>query len=128
MVDTNVLVSALLFPSERMDKLLCSISTEHRLVLSSFIIEELQNVTLRRFPDKVEAVEAFLSKLPFELVYTPKRLKLGLFEIRNEKDYPVLYSAVTENVDVFITGDKDFFGLGLERPVIIDPAGFLNKY
>jgi hypothetical protein len=31
-------------------------------------------------------------------------------------------------VDVFITGDRDFDGLGLEKPEIISPAGFLEKY
>jgi hypothetical protein len=67
-------------------------------------------------------------KLPYELIYTPKQPKPKLFEIRDEKDYPVLYSAITEDVDVFITGDRDFDGLGLKKPEIISPAGFLEKY
>jgi len=128
MVDTNVLVSALLFPNERMSELLYMVTTEHSLVLSSYIIEELLNVTQRRFPDKVDAVKLLLSKLPYELVITPKQLDPGLFEIRDEMDYPVLYSAVKEGVDVFITGDKDFFGLDIIKPIIIDPSGFLRKF
>jgi hypothetical protein len=59
-----------------------------------------------------------LSQLPYELAYTPEHPKPGLFEIRDEKDYPVLYSAITEDVDVFITGDRDFDGLDLEKPEI----------
>jgi hypothetical protein len=39
-----------------------------------------------------------------------------------------LYSAITEDVDVFITGDRDFDGLNLEKPEILNPAGFLEKY
>lgn len=128
MIDTNVLLSALLFPGQRMNALIDKITTEHQLVLSSYVVDELMNVTRRKFKGKEEAVDLLLSQLPYELVYTPKQPKPGLFEIRDEKDYPVLYSAITEDVDVFITGDRDFDGLELERPEIISPAGFLEKY
>jgi putative PIN family toxin of toxin-antitoxin system len=128
MIDTNVLLSVLLFPGQRMNALIEKITTEHQLVLSSYVVDELLNVTRRKFKNKVEAVDLLLSQLPYELVYTPKQPKPGLFEIRDEKDYPVLYSAITEDVDVFITGDRDFDGMGLEKPEIISPAGFLEKY
>ena len=50
----------------------------------------------------------------------------GLFEIRDVNDYPVLYTAIIENVDIFITGDKDFLGIGVEIPEIM--ADFMEKY
>jgi len=128
MIDTNVLILALLFPSQQMNKLIYIITTEHQLVLSSYVVDELLNVTRRKFESKIEAVDLLLSQLPYELVYTPKQPKPGLFEIRDEKDYPVLYSAIIEGVDVFITGDKDFDGVDLEKPEIVSPAGFLEKY
>ncbi len=128
MIDTNILISALLFPSPHMDRLMYKITTEHQLVLSSYIVEELMNVTRRKFPGQVEAVDILLSHLPYELVYTPEQPESGLFEIRDPKDYPVLYSAITESVDIFVTGDKDFDDLRLEWPEIITPAGFLRKY
>ena len=128
MIDTNVLISALLFPSQQMNKLIYIITTEHQLVLSSYVVDELLNVTRRKFESKIEAVDLLLSQIPYELVYTPKQPKPGLFEIRDEKDYPVLYSAIIEGVDVFITGDKDFDGVDLEKPEIVSPAGFLEKY
>ena len=128
MIDTNVLVSALLFPGQKMNSLMYKITAEHQLVLSSYIVEELLDVTRRKFPDKIETIDLLLSQLPYELVYTPKQPKPGLFEIRDIKDYPVLYSAITESVDIFITGDGDFDGVELEKPEIINPAGFLEKY
>lgn len=128
MVDTNVLISALLFPGEKMDNLFYKITTEHQLVLSSYVVDELLDVTHRKFAAKIHAVDELLSQLPYELVYTPEQPKAGLFEIRDESDYPVLYSAITEGADVFITGDKDFDGLGLDRPEIVSPSGFLEKY
>jgi len=128
MIDTNILISALLFPSRQMNTLIYKIAIEHELVLSSYVVEELLNVVRRKFKNKLEAVDTLLSQLPYELVYTPAQPKLGLFEIRDEKDYPVLYSAITEDVDVFITSDRDFEELGLEKPEIMDPSGFLEKY
>lgn len=47
MLDTNVLLSALLFPGERMDMLMRCIFEEHRLVLSSFVVEELHSAVER---------------------------------------------------------------------------------
>lgn len=128
MIDTNILISVLLFPSQQMNALIYKITTEHQLILSSYVVDELLNVVRRKFKDKLEAADLLLSQLPYELVYTPAQPKPGLFEIRDERDYPVLYSAITEDVDVFVTGDKDFDGLDLERPEIISSAGFLEKY
>lgn len=128
MLDTNVLLSALLFPGERMNTLFHKITTEHHLVLSSYVIDELLHVTQRKFESKIETVDLLLSQLPYELVYTPQQPRPGLFDIRDENDYPVLYSAIIEDVDVFITGDRDFDGLDLERPEILSPSAFLDKY
>ena len=128
MLDTNVLVSALLFPGQKINALMEIVTTEHQLVLSSYIVDELFDVTQRKFPDKVETVDTLLSQLPYELVYTPKQLKPDLFEIRDVKDYPILYTAITDDVDVFITGDDDFSDVEVEKPEIVTPAGFLDKY
>ena len=128
MIDTNILISALLFPNSQMDTLIFRVTTEHQLVLSSYIVDEVLNVVRRKFGNKFEAMDLLLSRLPYELVYTPEHPEPGLFDIRDEKDYPVLYSAITEDVDVFITGDRDFNGLNLEKPEILNPAGFLEKY
>ncbi len=60
MVDTNVLISALLFPGERMGALFYKITTEHQLILSSYVVDELLAVTRRKFPNKVGAVDLLL--------------------------------------------------------------------
>ena len=44
------------------------------------------------------------------------------------KDYPVLYTAIHEDVDILISGDKDFAEIYLERPEILTPAQFMEKY
>ncbi len=128
MLDTNVLISMILFPSQKFYTLLENIVLHHTLVLSSFVVEEIFAVTDRKFPQKRAAIDAFLANLSFELVYTPHHMRAGLFEIRDSKDYPVLYTAIMENVDILITGDKDFADIDIEKPEILTPGQYLEKY
>lgn len=85
-IDTNILISAILFPNGRINELMRVIAERHKLILSSFVIEELMGVVKRKFTGKKEAVDHFLSKFPYEMVYTPKEMKQDLFQIRDEKD------------------------------------------
>lgn len=52
MLDTNVLISALLFPGVKMDAMMNYIFTHHQLVLSSYVVDELKRVVKRKFPGK----------------------------------------------------------------------------
>ncbi|MDR2742319.1 MAG: PIN domain-containing protein [Treponema sp.] len=128
MLDTNVLISAIIFPNERMNALIYKAAVDHQLVLSSRIVEELLEVTKRKFNNKIKDVDLFLTRLPYELVYTPKEQPAGLFAICDADDYPVLYSAIVEGVDLFVTGDDDFSGVDIEKPEIITPSEFLEQY
>jgi hypothetical protein len=62
------------------------------------------------------------------LVHTPKEPQPGLISIRDTDDYPALYSAIIEGVDVFVIGDNGFSNVDIERPEIISPSDFLEKY
>ena len=128
MLDTNVLISLLLFPGSRMNAMMECIFTQHELVLSSFVLEELKAVVQRKFPTKEKVVDRLLLKMSFDLVYTPEEMDESLFEIRDAKDYPVLYTAIIEAVDILITGDKDFADIQIEKPEILTPADFIAKY
>lgn len=128
MLDTNVLVSLLLFPNERMNAMMERIFSEHELILSSFVVNELKDVVQRKFPAKARVVDRLLLKMSYSLVYTPDEMDEALFDIRDKKDYPVLYTAIIEDVDIFVTGDKDFADIEIEKPVILTPADFIAQY
>ncbi|MBR2699554.1 MAG: putative toxin-antitoxin system toxin component, PIN family [Clostridia bacterium] len=128
MVDTNVLISALLFPKSLVAGVLTYIVSRHTLVLSSFVVDELRAVVARKFPQNVMTVERLLEEMRFELVYTPLQMARDLFDIRDEKDYPVLYTAMTNGIDVLVTGDKDFAGIDVDYPVILTPAQYIESY
>lgn len=128
MLDTNVLISAFVFNSDIINKVIKTILTEHRLVLSSFVIDELKRVVSKKFPEKQDALNEFLTVLAFEFVYTPEVMDENLFEIRDKMDYPVLYTAIIEDIDILITGDRDFQDIEIEMPEILTPSEFVAKY
>lgn len=73
-------------------------------------------------------VDSFLSNLTYEFVYTPHNIPGNLFKIRDINDYPVLYTAIIENIDIFITGDKDFSDVDIEMPKIMTLIEFMEEY
>ncbi len=63
------------------------------------------------------------------MVYSPRNLSSeSLNMMRDIKDSPILVTAIIENVDIFITGDKDFHVLDIEQPEIMTMVDFLEKY
>jgi putative PIN family toxin of toxin-antitoxin system len=129
MLDTNILVSAIVFRSRTMDGVIEALAAGHSLVLCSHVIDELRDVVRKKFPSKAADTESFLAELPFEYFCTPQPTpKHGLFEIRDPDDEAILYSAIATDVDVFVTGDKDFSDAGLGRPDIVTPIEFLERY
>lgn len=127
-LDTNVLVSAIVFKSKTINNTLECILCDHKLVLPSCVVDELKQVITRKFADRLKDLDEFLIALPYEYVYTPDVMKKDLFVIRDSLDYPVLYTAIIEDVDILVTGDKDFFEVEVEKPEILSPADFLAKY
>ncbi len=129
MLDTNIFISMIFFPSTQTRELAKKLTNNHQIVVCDYVIEELRLVTDRKFPAKRRFLDRFFMELPFELVYTPKALNLSDFpEMRDIKDSPILATAIMEGIDVFITGDKDFLVLDVEIPEIVTMTEFLRQY
>jgi putative PIN family toxin of toxin-antitoxin system len=128
MLDTNVLISVMIFPNPRMNSMMEYIFSQHELVLSTFILEELKVVIADKFPTKTSSADLLLQKMNYELVKTPEKIDLSLFNIRDKMNAPILYSAVQADVDILITGDKDFADVEYTHPKILTPTTFLAKY
>ena len=129
MLDTNVLISTIFFPTTQTHELIHTLADNHSIVLCDYVIEELRLVVERKFPSKKAAVESFFIELPFSLAHTPKEINVGEFpSVRDKKDSPILATAILEDVDVFVTGDKDFLVLDIENPQIMTMTEFLEEY
>ena len=130
MLDTNIIISAYVLKSRMMIELTERLASKYSLVLCSYIIDELRDVIKRKFPAKIMELEKILIETPFEYILTPQTLpKHNLFSICDEDDEKILYSAILADVDILVTGDKDYFsGVEIERPEILTPKDFLQKY
>ena len=128
MLDTNILVSAFVFKSKKMNELIYKFSVEHEIVICSYTIEELKELVDTKFKVTQKDLDEFLKDFPFILVYSPTTVENKLFEIRDKNDYIILHTAIIENVDVFITGDKDFNDVDIDKPEIMNVTEFLERY
>ena len=128
MCDTNVLISGLLFVDSVPGKVLRYVAEQERLVLASYIVDELRQVFQNKFPDKTEHLIRYLERREFEFFATPHDLQyVSMPTLRDAKDEPVLASAILADVDILITGDKDFADVKIDRPIILTPAAFLKS-
>jgi len=101
--DTNVLVSAFLARGLCAD-LLRLVLTDHTLVTSEVVLDEMRDVLSRKGrlpPAQIEAIETFLRDQPFAS-RPVQTLQLGLVDGDNEW---VVASAVLIEADLFVTGD-----------------------
>jgi putative PIN family toxin of toxin-antitoxin system len=114
--DTNILVSALVFPGGRADFALRRIiEGSDQLLLSKPILDELLGILARKFSRDTEElahVAVFLSDLSISV--KPRR---KLAALADEPDNRILECAVTGGAHVVVTGDKAMLALKNFRKV-----------
>ena len=124
LADTNIIISALLYPSSKPSLALLHAARHYELILSDFNIAELRDIVNNKFPEKQADVDVLLAKLAFEMVPAPKSPhKL----IADPKDVPILNAAILADVDIIISGDKHFLALHMNRPRVLTPAQYLDE-
>ena len=108
--DTNILVSALVFPGGRAEAALLRIIEEHdQLLLSKPILDELLGVLARKFSRDAEEL-ARTAVLLSELALTVRpRQKLRV--VKDDPDNRVLECALAGRAEAIVTGDKDLLEL-----------------
>lgn len=128
MLDTNILISAFVFKSKKMNTLIEILSKYHTILISEYTIEELKELIKSKFNVEEKYLARFLNTFPFKLINSPKKINENLFGIRDKDDYLILYTAILGNADIFITGDKDFENVKINKPKIMSASEFIEKY
>ncbi len=129
MIDTNIFISAALFPGGRTaEALFKAMAPPYRPVVCDYVIDELHRKFQEKFPDRTIELEAFLytALAAFEVVPTPVEILAAESAIRDPKDRPILRAALNAGADLFLTGDKDFLESSVKDPRIISVRTFLN--
>jgi putative PIN family toxin of toxin-antitoxin system len=116
--DTNILVSALVFPGGRGEAALRRVIAEQdQLVISKPIVDELLGVLARKFSRDAEElahVAVFLSDLA--LLVKPRR---RLRAVKDEPENRILECALAGRAEAIVTGDHALLSLGDFRGVRI---------
>ena len=129
MLDTNIIISAVLFPGGRAaGALLKALMLPFEPVVCDYVIDELHRKFKEKFPKRTKELEAFLNGFLgcVQLVHTPEEVSPSEVKIRDVKDRPILRAALSAHADLFLTGDRDFLESSVENPRIISVADFLN--
>ena len=131
MIDTNILVSAALFPKSVPAKaFMKAVTPPCHTIVCDYSLDELRRVFNMKFPNKIQDYERFVSimALSVEIVSTPPEDESVESEaqIRDVKDRPILRAAIMAGTDILVTGDKDFLESGVTDPRVITAAKFLE--
>ena len=110
-LDTNVLVSALIKSGRPRSFLKAMLRPDHALILSEPIIEEFSRVTadekIKRYADD-EAVAEYLRVLLSKAVFVRPRSRVRVF---NSPDDNVLSTTKEGDADFIVTGDRHMLEL-----------------
>ncbi|NJD87763.1 MAG: putative toxin-antitoxin system toxin component, PIN family [Betaproteobacteria bacterium] len=125
--DTNILVSALVFPGGQGDAALRRIiDGTDELAISRAILDELLEVLGRKFARDAEElahVAVFLSEVA--TVVAPRR---RLRVVRDDPDNRILECASAARAGAIVTGDKALLALGnFEGIVVVTLAAYLEN-
>jgi predicted nucleic acid-binding protein len=100
----------------------------HELCKAAYSIEETRRILNGKFKGIEANIDKFFEDYPHTLIESPPDDGVPLVKIRDEKDYPIIHAAITGQIDVLLTGDKDFFDVKIDRPKILSPTDFLTKH
>ncbi len=124
LVDTNILFSALLFPHSKPAQALLYIADNHKIILCDRNIVELRDILKRKAPKFLPDAEVLLAEMSYELIPAVDHAEKL---IRDAKDQPILNAAIVFDVDIILTGDKDFLSLEIEHPKCMTVAQFFEN-
>ena len=127
MVDSNVLISALVFKSKSLEQMLYDIVLKYSFVLTSGVINESLSTVKKKFPSGLLYIESFFNSKFHEYVDTDK-IDVRDVIIRDFKNKRILSDAMIADIDILITGDNDFYDYEYEGLKILRPAEFIKQY
>lgn len=130
LIDTNILVSAVLFQQGLARKALVdAVEGDSDVIVCDYSISELHDVFERKFPAETKLLPQFMAYLSagVTIVSTPDHAEPDEPVLRDPKDQPILAAALAVGADAILTGDKDLLNAGLMRLKAIRPRDFLAR-
>ena len=131
LLDTNIIISAALFPNGVAAKAYTkAVTYPNKGIICDWSIDELYRVYNRKFPDRISLLNQFFAMISttIEIIPTPVETVADKLMIRDVNDRPILRAAQNAGVDLILTGDKDFLESEVKSPTIVSPSLFLHNF
>lgn len=125
MLDTNILISAFVFGGKVRDVLKILFDMKCKLYISEYVDTEFQLILNKKWSNRAEKIYSLYRSMDFVFCSSTSET---FGHLRDEKDIPVLSDAIYHNVDILLTGDKDFLEAGIETPQIVSPSELLEIF
>ena len=125
-LDTNVLVSAVATRGLCAD-VLRQVFTSHELIISEYLIKELERVLEDKFKFPQDVVEEYVLLLHQDAIVADEVNHLSI-SLKDRSDIPIFKAALHAKADVIVTGDFELQTLGrIENLLVLSPRGFWEK-
>jgi len=122
-IDTNILASAFATRGLCSD-VLRDVFASHDLYTSIEVLEELRGVLKNKFGFPENLIERILLLLHREASMASSQEQVEI-HIKDKADIPIINSALTASIHVFVTGDKELQDITkIENLKIISPRKF----
>lgn len=123
MLDTNVLISAVVFGGRVRKILNILLDSECEVFVSEYVEREFTRKLYDKWPGDADSKYRVYKSL--RILVCPSTTEiLGI--VRDEKDIPVLSDAVYNDADILLTGDHDLLVSTLAKPVVLSPPVILE--
>ncbi len=125
MLDTNVLVSAFIFGGKVRSALKLLFETNCEIYVSEYVDDEFKRILNEKWSERAEKIYSLYRSADFVFCSSTSEI---LGHLRDEKDIPVLSDAIYHDVDILLTGDKDFLTADIEKPQVVSPTELLEYF
>ena len=125
MLDTNILISAFVFGGKVRNVLKILFDTDCELYISEYVDAEFKEILNKKWRTRADKIYSMYRSMDFVFCSSTSET---FGHLRDEKDIPVLSDAIYHNVDILLTGDRDFLEAEIETPRIVSPSELLEFF
>lgn len=129
-IDSNVLISGVVFDRNELELMIESVEHGYQLYISDHIMEECTRVFLKKFPNYLSLFNSFIQTAGFNVVAKKKYSRdIQKFkDIRDKYDAHVVACARKMKCHYIITGDKDILDYSIKDMKVMNSSSFIEMF
>ena len=128
MIDANVVISGFILPDSRIANMIKHIIKYNNLFLCRYVVNEVVDVFTKKFKKEPKEIVDYMNRISVEILHLDSFNLSNYPTMPDPDDIEVLANAIEFNVDILITGDKDFDEVKIDKPRIMKPREYMDEY